>query len=31
MLEKGEILTLDDNKKYSVVFTIELNLKIMYI
>lgn len=27
MLEQGEILTLDDNKKYSVVFTTELNSK----
>ena len=27
MLNQGEILTLDDNKKYSVVFTTELNAK----
>ena len=27
MLNQGEILTLDDNKKYSVVFTTELNEK----
>lgn len=27
MLNLGEILTLNDNKKYSVVYTIELNSK----
>jgi hypothetical protein len=27
MLNQGEILTLDDNKKYSVVYTTELNSK----
>lgn len=27
MLNQGEILTLNDNKKYSVVYTIELNSK----
>ncbi len=27
MLNQGEILTLDDNKKYSVVFTTEINSK----
>ncbi len=27
MLNQGEILTLDDNKKYSVVFTTELYAK----
>ena len=27
MLNQGEILTLNDNRKYSVVYTIELNSK----
>ncbi len=27
MLNQGEILTLNDNKKYSVVYTTELNSK----
>ena len=27
MLEQGEMLTLDDNKKYSVVFSTEYNSK----
>ena len=27
MLNQGEILTLDDNKKYSVVYTTELDSK----
>ena len=27
MLNQGEILTLNDNKKYAVVFTTELNTK----
>ena len=27
MLEQGEILTLNDNKKYSVVYVTELNSK----
>ena len=27
MLSQGEILTLNDNKKYSVVYTTELNSK----
>ena len=27
MLKQGEILTLNDNKKYSVVYTTELNSK----
>ena len=27
LLNQGEILTLNDNKKYSVVYTIELNSK----
>lgn len=27
MLNQGEILTLNDNKKYSVVFTTQLNSK----
>ena len=27
MLNQGDVLTLNDNKKYSVVYTIELNSK----